>query len=338
VLAPRATALPDPANPDPPDQEPTERQDDPDRDPAADADRPLADVVLQAAKAALPADLLSRLTFAPRSVRAQATGRAGMRQASPRHGRPIGARQGDIRDGARLHLLETLKAAAPWQMLRRAAVPLPAEAAGNGRRLEVRRGDFRLARYQDHTQTLTIFVVDASGSSALHRLAEVKGAIELLLADCYVRRDLVALIAFRGRGAELVLPPTHALARARRCLAGLPGGGGTPLAAGLDAGALMADAARRKGQTPILAVLTDGRANVAADGSADRLRAEVDSIAAARRIRSAGVTALLIDTAPRPDERTRRLGVELGARYVPLPGVGSDSLSRVVRQTAQAAT
>ena len=234
--------------------------------------------------------------------------------------------------GARLHLVETLKAAAPWQRLRRMA---RADAGGEPPRLEVRRSDFRIIRFRHRSQTLTIFVVDASGSSALHRLGEAKGAVELLLAECYVRRDQVALIAFRGRGAELVLPPTSALARAKRMLAGLPGGGGTPLAAGLDAAAVLADAARRKGQTPILTVLTDGRANVAADGSGDRGRAEADAIDAARRIRASGFAALLIDTAPRPDERTRRLGAELGARYVALPQANAAGLSRIIQEAVR---
>ena len=65
----------------------------------------------------------------------------------------------------------------------------------------VRPEDFRIVRYRQRRGATTIFVVDASGSLAMHRLAEVKGAVELLLADCYVRRDHVALIAFRGAGA-----------------------------------------------------------------------------------------------------------------------------------------
>ena len=86
-----------------------------------------------------------------------------------------------------------------------------------------------------------------SGSSALARLAEAKGAVELLLAQAYVRRAKVALIAFRGTTAELLLPPTRSLARAKRCLGDLAGGGGTPIAAGLSAALDLAMAAKGEG-------------------------------------------------------------------------------------------
>ncbi|WP_237561035.1 VWA domain-containing protein, partial [Elioraea sp. Yellowstone] len=99
----------------------------------------------------------------------------------------------------------------PWQGLRRLET-------GSARRVVLRRDDIRVVRRRAPAQTTTIFAVDASGSAAAARLAEAKGAVELVLADCYVRRDTVALIAFRGTSAELVLPPTGALARARRCL------------------------------------------------------------------------------------------------------------------------
>jgi magnesium chelatase subunit D len=344
VLAPRATRLPEAAQPEQTDPEPAEPDAGPENEQQDDQqpnlDQPLADIVLEAARAALPPDVLARLlsTGAPQRVRS--TGKAGAVQRSLRRGRPIGVAQGELRMGARLHLVETLKAAAPWQKLRhieRAGASQPPETPRvETRRVEVRRGDFRIQRFRHRSQTLTIFVVDASGSSALNRLAEAKGAVELLLADCYVRRDKVALVAFRGKGADLLLPPTNALARAKRCLAGLPGGGGTPIAAGLDAAALLADAARRAGMTPIVTLLTDGRANVAADGSFDRARAEADAIAAARRIRAAGHAALLIDTAPRPDERTSRLGAELGARYLKLPRADAAGLAAMIQETARA--
>ena len=132
-------------------------------------------------------------------------------------GRPASG-AGSPRPARRLNLVETLRAAAPWQPMRRR------ERGGAGAaRVEVRPDDFRVTRFKQRTRTTTIFVVDASGSAALNRLAEAKGAVELVLADCYVRRDHVALLAFRGRGAELLLPPTRSLVRAKRSLAGLAG-------------------------------------------------------------------------------------------------------------------
>lgn len=127
---------------------------------------------------------------------------------------------------------------------------------GAGARVAVRRDHFRVKRFKRRTETTTVFAVDASGSSALHRMAEAKGAVELLLADCYVRRDRVALLAFRCGDAVLVLPPTRSLARAKRCLAAMVGGGGTPLAAGIAAATSLADGVSRKGQTAVLVLLT----------------------------------------------------------------------------------
>ena len=113
----------------------------------------------------------------------------------------------------------TLRAAAPWQKLR-GSPETPAGTAG-ARPIAVRASDFRIRRHEAAQGTLTIFVVDASGSAALHRLGEAKGAVEMLLADCYVRRDSVALIAFKGLASTIELPPTRSLTRAKRMLAGL---------------------------------------------------------------------------------------------------------------------
>ena len=92
--------------------------------------------------------------------------------------------------------------------------------------------DFRIQCYETRAATTTLFVVDASGSAALQRLGEAKGAVEAMLADSYARRDEVAMVIFRGEHTDLVLPPTRALVRARRALAGVPGGGATPLGEG----------------------------------------------------------------------------------------------------------
>ena len=325
VLAPRATQLPaapdQPADAPPPPPPPEEQQRDAETAPREPEQ--LGDLVLAAALAAMPPGLLARLAEAGRR-RGNATtrGKAGVRKASVRRGRPMGARPGLPERGARLNLIETLRSAAPWQQLRRPPGTV---------RIAVRREDFRITRFRDRTATTTIFVVDASGSQALARLAEAKGAVELLLAECYVRRDQVALIGFRGDGAELLLPPTGALARARKCLAGLPGGGATPLAAGIDAAAALADALRRRGQSPVVVLLTDGRANIARDGTPGRAKAEADALAAAQAFRAGGTTAILIDTAPRPSQAAQNLADAMGARNLALPLADAGRLAGAVR-------
>ncbi len=322
VLAPRATCLPPAAEQEPPPEpeEPSpDRPDDaPDRDP--DDAGALADQVLEAARAAIPPGLLARL--AGPAPRARKPGKSGAPVRGAR-GRPLGTRPGVPRDGMRLDLMETLRAAAPWQRVR-----------GGGTLVKIRRDDLRVTRRQQRAETTTIFLVDASGSLAMNRLAEAKGAVELLLADCYVRRDQVAVLAFRGTTASLLLPPTRSLVRAKRGLAGLPGGGGTPLAAGIEAGAILADGVRRRGGTPTLVLLTDGQANVGRDGSGGRVQAAADATLAARLVRAAGHAALMIDTAPRPNPASRALAEAMGARYLALPRADAAAVSRSVRALA----
>jgi magnesium chelatase subunit D len=338
VLAPRATRMPpapeaeqpessDEATPppDPPDTPPPDDAEEsakpPDPDPEA-----LQDQVLQAALAALPPGLLALL--ASGRVRAPgATGRAGAAAASLRHGRPIGSRRGDPRSGARLHLIDTLRAAAPWQALRRREAGDP---VGDAARVRVRRDDFRVQRLRERRETTTLFVVDASGSAALHRLAEAKGAVELLLAECYVRRDRVALIAFRGAGADLLLPPTRSLVRAKRCLAALPGGGGTPLANALDSARVLAEDITRRGGTPVVVVLSDGRANLARDGTPGRTQAHADAMASGRAWAALALQVLWLDTAPHPQEPAQAVAQAMGARYLPLPHADARQVARLV--------
>jgi magnesium chelatase subunit D len=241
--------------------------------------------------------------------------------------------RGDPRSGARLNLIDTLRAAAPWQRLRQSQVRRPAGAA----RLQIRRDDFRVTRFKQRAESITLFVVDASGSAALHRLAEAKGAVELLLADCYVRRDQVALIAFRGTAAEVLLPPTRSLVRAKRSLAALPGGGGTPLASGLDTAVVMADMAQRRGATPTVVILTDGRANVCRDGSHGRERAFEEALESAVALRIAGIRSLVIDTSPRPHANAARLAEAMAGTYLPLPHADAQALSNLVQANTRAA-
>jgi magnesium chelatase subunit D len=177
---------------------------------------------------------------------------------------------------------------------------------------------------------LLIFAVDASGSAAMSRLNEAKGAVEMLLAQAYAARDHVALIAFRGTEADLLLPPTRSLVQTKRRLANLPGGGGTPLAAGLQEAALLASQSGAKGLTPTVMLLTDGRANVALDGSADRAQAAVDAERLAQLLRAQGTASLVIDMGNRPTAALRGLAGHLDAPYLALPRADAQRLTGAV--------
>jgi magnesium chelatase subunit D len=348
LLAPRATSLPaveeehldqgesgedETPSPEPDIDEassPEVDRDETNADNYTDGGGPIDDTVLAAALASIPARLLASLKAGGgRAGRTRTAGKSGALRRSQQRGRPLGTVPGDPRRGARLSLVGTLRAAAPWQGVRRAEVgdsPRP--------RILVRREDMRVTRFKQRSESTTVFVVDASGSAALHRLAEAKGAVELLLADCYVRRDQVALIAFRGTGAELLLPPTRSLVRAKRSLADLPGGGGTPLAAAIVAASELVDQVNRKGGTPVVIMLTDGRANVALDGAQGREKAFEDAIDQARAFRLGSTRVMVVDTSTRPHENARRLADGMSALYLPLPHADATSLSRAVRSVA----
>ena len=358
VLAPRATRLPpaappeneaqdtpaetqeppepspeppsEPESPDAQNKDESKADDDQEEDPGLPEN--LADLVLEAAQAAIPSGLLASLKIGQlQRAKTPTSGSAGALQKNALRGRPVGARKGEPRAGQRINVLETLRAAAPWQKLRQRQ---QAPTDGQKQRIVVRKEDFHVTRFRQSGQTTTVFVVDASGSSALNRLAEAKGAVELLLADCYVRRDSVAVLAFRGQTAELILPPTRSLARAKRSLAGLPGGGGTPLAHAIDAAILLADQLRKKGETPIVVLLTDGKGNIARDGSPGRAQAATDALAAATEMRLRGFSTLLVDTSPQAQDAAKNLAQAMGAQYLALPYAGANSLNQAVRTVA----
>ena len=339
VLAPRATQVPQdpqeqqdaPPPPDPPENESAETPGSTNQDP-----QPLEELLIAAAAAALPQNILNALRAAPQGTRRKgAFGRSGAKQKSQSHGRRLGARRGDPRRGSPLDIIETLRAAAPWQTLRRQeSLKYRSTLVQGGARhsLHIRAIDFRVRLFKNKRETSTIFVVDASGSAALHRLAEAKGAIELLLADCYSRRDHVALVSFRGKTAKMLLPPTRSLARVKRQVTALPGGGGTPLASAADCAAALADAEHRKGRTPSVVFLTDGKANIDRKGSASREGAMADALSAACAIRVSKCPAIVIDTSPRPSVQSGQFAAAMGAKYLPLPYAGAHVLSDAVRQ------
>jgi magnesium chelatase subunit D len=258
-------------------------------------------------------------------------GKTGAVKVGRVRGRPLGNVPGMPEGGKTLSIIDTLRAAVPWQGVRRAEMMAAGKLVPAGKIL-IRKEDFRIKRYQERTQTLTMFIVDASGSSAMHRLAEAKGAVELLLAECYVRRDQVAVMSFRGSVAELVLAPTRSLVKAKRALSGLPGGGGTPLSRAIDESFEIASASMRKGLTPALVFLTDGRANIAKDGSPGRPKAMEDAQQSARAASHYSFKSLWIDTSPQARDEGKALAAMLGSMYLPLPNAGANEVSQAIMQ------
>lgn len=309
--------------PPPPEHERSSQQNQDPSEEHMDEQDDIGEQLLDAVAAALPQNVIANL------VRGQKNNRKAGRDANSTGkgttGRPTGVRRprGPL-NKQRLNIIETLKAAAPKQRLRGAK-------PNAGQRLQVRVEDFRVTRYKQPTRTTTVFVVDASGSAALNRLAEAKGAVELLLAECYVRRDRVALISFRGTKAQLELPPTRSLVRAKRELAGLPGGGGTPLASGLELASQVAQQLKQAGETPVLVIMTDGKANISRQGEASRTQAMEDAHQAARQLATLQIKCLFIDTAPRARPQARELATSLQATYLPLPSASSSKLPELIR-------
>ncbi|MHA7871051.1 MAG: magnesium chelatase subunit D [Hyphococcus sp.] len=332
VLGPRCApfvAAPEQAAESPPPPDSGDQTDSDKESESVDTDD-LKDVLVNVVRgAALNAALGRSAQTVRRKVAAGAGGKSGALIDSLSKGRPIGAKPGGPRDGGRLDVISTLRSAAPWRKVR--------ARGGDESQIRIYPEDLRIKRFKARTETVVIFVVDASGSSAMNRMAEAKGAVELLLADCYTRRDHIALIAFRGAEAELLLPPTRSLVRVRRALAHLPGGGGTPLATGIATAAALAEKEKRKGKTPFVVFLSDGRGNIGRNGEPGREQAEADALAAARGLRTLECTTLFFDISQRPSPRAQNLSAEMGALYQPLPYADSATVSKRVKEVMSTA-
>ncbi|MBT2488780.1 putative cobaltochelatase [Streptomyces sp. ISL-96] len=253
------------------------------------------------------------------SVPGLGEGAAGRRsRARTEHGRTTGARrpQGAL---TKLHLAATVQAAAPHQRAR----------GRSGRGLVVRRDDLRQATREGREGNLVLFVVDASGSmAARQRMSAVKGAVLSLLLDAYQRRDKVGLVTFRGKDAELVLPPTSSVDAAAVRLETLPTGGRTPLSAGLLKAhdVLRVEKMRDPSRRPLVVVVTDGRATGGPEPLALAARA-------ARLHAVEGVASVVVDCESGPV----RLGLagdlarELGGTAVSLDELRADSIAGLVK-------
>jgi magnesium chelatase subunit D len=253
------------------------------------------------------------------------TGAEGRRsRARATGGRSVGARPGTHG----LHLVATVRAAAPHQIAR----------GRHDGALRLASEDLREPIREGREGNLVLFVVDASGSmAARQRMAAVKGAILSLLLDAYQRRDKVGLVTFRGRDAEVALPPTWSVDAGAARLTSLPTGGRTPLAAGLlqAADVLRVERMRDPNRRPLVLVVTDGRATQASHSK--------DPLADARRaaahlhqsVATLGGTAVVVDCEAGPVRLglAARLAADLGADHLPLADLAAEALTAAVQSS-----
>ncbi|UWX58327.1 magnesium chelatase ATPase subunit D [Chlorobaculum sp. MV4-Y] len=348
VLVPRATRMPERepnpeemAQDEPPPQEEqpqdeTEDQNAPPDQTDSDAEEEqeetpdmIEELMMDAVETELPDNILNISLASKKKAKSGSRGEA----LNNKRGRFVRSQPGEIKSG-KVALIPTLIAAAPWQASRKA------EQAKKGIKstaaLIIGKDDVKIKRFRDKSGTLFIFMVDASGSMALNRMRQAKGAVASLLQNAYVHRDQVSLISFRGKQAQVLLPPSQSVDRAKRELDVLPTGGGTPLASALLTGWETAKQARTKGITQIMFVMiTDGRGNIplgaaydpnATKASKEELEKEVEALALS--IQADGIASIVVDTQMNYLSRGEapKLAQKLGGRYFYLPNAKAEQI------------
>ena len=247
------------------------------------------------------------------------SGRRLMTRTKDTRGRMIRAYQ-DEQALEDLALIDTLRAAAPYQRLRavervkQLQVDTPLNVVEQsvtseclcqmdpqaerhdlkGLSIVVKPQDYRRKAREKRIGAYQLFVVDASGSmAARHRMEATKAAILSLLRDSYIHRDSVGLIAFRKESAEVLLPFTRSVERAERLLASMPTGGKTPLAHGLRMAYTLCDRLLRAHRAERIQIIciTDGRAT-----SGDSEDPVAESKQWARILGTLPVDCIVIDT------------------------------------------
>ena len=269
------------------------------------------------------------------------SGRRLMTKTKDTRGRMIRAYQ-DEKALEDLALVDTLRAAAPYQRLRAATKMEQEKLSIQSQQLEHQDGkelsivikpqDYRRKAREKRIGAYQLFVVDASGSmAARHRMEATKAAILSLLRDSYVHRDSVGLIAFRKESAEVLLPFTRSVERAERLLASMPTGGKTPLAHGLRIAYTMCDRLLRshKAERIQIICITDGRAT-----SGDSEDPVAESKQWARILGTLPVDCIVIDT----ETGFIKLGLAkelcklMNGSYYAMDTISADRILRVSRR------
>lgn len=348
VLVPRATRMPQQEEEEFPDEMPPDEDMPPDTPESEDQDTPedssdpneeeeqeetpdmIEELMMEAVETELPDNIMNISLAAKRKSKSGSRGEA----LNNRRGRFVRSQEGEMRSG-KVAIIPTLISAAPWQESRKQERKKKYGKVNTA--LVINKEDVRIKKFRDKSGTLYVFMVDASGSMALNRMRQAKGAVSHLLQNAYVHRDQVSLISFRGKEAQLLLPPSQSVDRAKRELDVLPTGGGTPLASALFLGLETAKQARTKGVSQIMFVLiTDGRGNIslqslydqdAPKATKEEVENEIEGLAAT--IFAEGIASVIIDTQMNYLSRGEapKLAEKLGGRYFYLPNAKAEEIA-----------
>jgi magnesium chelatase subunit D len=295
----------------------------------------LEDLIISALDAQLPKDGL-RPQIQNRQTPKSSTGKGA---DAPDHGRGrYVSHTAKKTPTKKIALAATLRAAAPYQNSRRAVTNVLRPS------VKITADDLRYKRFRKKSAMLFIFAVDASGSMALNRMAQAKGAMTRLLQEAYIHRDKVSLISFRKDTAELLLPPTRSIELAKRVVEAMPTGGATPLAAALVKALEVAGRSRSAViSRTLLVMFTDGRANVGlqVEQSAEPI-VRVEAIKSELRqlgvtLQLANINVLVMDTKAKfmAGGEARELAEIIGAQYCYLPRANDQMIYQSVSQLAK---
>lgn len=252
------------------------------------------------------------------SFQNQSKGSSGQRgELIGTRGRHIRSIIADVKSN-KLDLLATLRNASIWQSARK-------KEGKEG--IVIYPEDFRVKLFRGKSSVLFCFMVDTSGSMALNRIRQAKGAIYSLLQHAYVNRDRVALLSFRNKTADLILPPTQSVELTKRLLDVVPIGGKTPLALALTKTLEISYIAKNLGiMETVFILFTDGHGNQAILEGRNSTE-EIEMIS--KQLAQKKIKILVVDTQRQflSSGKAKKLAEWLGGKYLYLPTATGEEIA-----------
>ncbi|WP_033915672.1 VWA domain-containing protein [Campylobacter sputorum] len=185
-----------------------------------------------------------------------------------------------------ISIIGTLKVASIWQKFRNRKKSIVIESS-----------DIRTRQRQAKSSYTIIVALDVSGSmGAIGRIKKAKEFCIGVLKNTYIKRENIAIIAFRGDKARIIVSPTRASLSIKTQLNALSTGGKTPLAAALKEIYLLTKNIKRreKDRRILTIIITDARANSQLDSSINNTTDEIKLWSSL--IQKSGIESIVVDS------------------------------------------